>query len=319
MGLAMMHILEPIPRILDVQPALPADCQQIIDWAMAKFREQRCPTATALATTLNQLIAAKTPRDAISQPDMESTILLQKQPDAVSCKRRLLLWGSTAILFSLFAIITIYGYVYLSINPNTIADSVTQSATLLESLPPSSPTLTVAATPSLGREQIIIDLPTETATIVIIPASLTPTPTQTRLLMPSPTLNPTGTAEPQLRITLNSANVRSGPGTNYPMISVLRANAIVRVLGRNNDGSWYNIELEEGQTGWLAASTSIGVNPAALEAVPVAATIPVPQTAAPSPTSTLTPTSTPPPPTPPPPPTEAPLPTPTITPDPFKP
>jgi uncharacterized protein YraI len=173
---------------------------------------------------------------------------------------------------------------------------------------------------------VAVELPTETATAVVTRASLTPTATQTRLFTPSPTLGSPVIIEPQLRVTLNSANVRSGPGTNYPVIGILREGSVVRVLARNSDSSWYNVELEEGQTAWLAAATAVGVNPSALESVPVAATIPVPPTATPSPTFTPSPTSTPPPPdTPRPPntpkPPDTPEPTitlePTVTPDPY--
>jgi serine/threonine-protein kinase len=55
MGQAIMHIHEPVPRILDTNPALPEGCQEIIDQVMAKDRNQRPDTASALARRIAQL------------------------------------------------------------------------------------------------------------------------------------------------------------------------------------------------------------------------------------------------------------------------
>lgn len=69
----MMHIVEPVPRILDVKPDLPPDCEEIIARAMAKEREERYQTATALATAFADLTSEKqtvepTMREPIGAP-----------------------------------------------------------------------------------------------------------------------------------------------------------------------------------------------------------------------------------------------------------
>src|SRR3990172_1687695 len=51
MGIAVKHIPEPVPRILDVKPDLPPGCEDVIRQAMAKDRRDRFPTANALGTT----------------------------------------------------------------------------------------------------------------------------------------------------------------------------------------------------------------------------------------------------------------------------
>ncbi len=51
-AVAVKHIFEPIPYILDVVPSLPAECQEILMQAMAKDRTQRYVTAVAFASDL---------------------------------------------------------------------------------------------------------------------------------------------------------------------------------------------------------------------------------------------------------------------------
>jgi len=64
-GLAVKHIFEPVPRLQDMQPTLPAACQPIIARVMAKKREERYQTAVAFANDLTavsrQLISSDAP------------------------------------------------------------------------------------------------------------------------------------------------------------------------------------------------------------------------------------------------------------------
>jgi outer membrane lipoprotein-sorting protein len=66
-----------------------------------------------------------------------------------------------------------------------------------------------------------------------------------------PTLDP---AAPQLSIRpdLILVNVRGGPGTTYPVIGGLAPKQVVSVVGKNQAGDWWAIDLE-GQTGWVFA------------------------------------------------------------------
>ena len=91
---------------------------------------------------------------------------------------------------------------------------------------------------------------------------------------------------PQLRANLNS-NVRSGPGTNYRVISSLLTGSVVTVIAKNNGGTWFLIELPGGSRGWIADSVTDPVNAADMAKVQVAATIPAP----PPPTATATATT----------------------------
>ncbi len=46
-------------------------------------------------------------------------------------------------------------------------------------------------------------------------------------------------------------NVRSGPGVGFPEVGVLGRDDGVSILGRNFDGSWLNVAIPGGVTGWV--------------------------------------------------------------------
>lgn len=140
-------------------------------------------------------------------------------------------------------------------------------------------------TPAPAQPPSII-IPTPT------PTPLIPTPTATRVLAPdntsaAPQENSQAEAtaqaeiEPQL-VAPGTVNIRSGPGTNYPVIGSLDANAPVKIAGRNQDASWWQIELS-GSTGWVAGSVVSASNAdsvAVVEGPPPPAPVPVAQPAA---------------------------------------
>jgi hypothetical protein len=122
----------------------------------------------------------------------------------------------------------------------------------------------------------------------LTPVPAVPTPTATRVLAPAnagaqpETASPDSSAatqpdiEPQL-VAPGTVNIRSGPGTNYQVIGALNANAPVQVIGRNQDASWWQIEITDGSIGWVASSVvsaSNTENVPAVEAPPPAAAAP---------------------------------------------
>lgn len=71
------------------------------------------------------------------------------------------------------------------------------------------------------------------------------------LATPPPAIDP---AAPQLKIRadLTLVNVRSGPGTSYEVIGGLTPKQVVLVIGKNEAGDWWAIDLQ-GQAGWVFA------------------------------------------------------------------
>ncbi|MBI1879406.1 MAG: SH3 domain-containing protein, partial [Chloroflexi bacterium] len=78
-------------------------------------------------------------------------------------------------------------------------------------------------------------------------------------------------------------NVRAGPGTDYPVVGQLQPGQEARVMGRNEDTSWWQVSLGDAPDalGWVAGQlvTLSGDN----GAIPVAAAPPPPPTATPAP------------------------------------
>jgi uncharacterized protein YraI len=136
------------------------------------------------------------------------------------------------------------------------------------------------------------------STAQVVQASATPIPAQpTATLIPLPQSGSCIVAS----ATGGAVNVRSGPGTNYSIITQLSGNGTAAVVGRLPDNSWLQINLN-GITGWIASSVTrlggqCGLVPAITLTPTTSATIINPPTfTATAPgataTSTLTPTST---------------------------
>lgn len=76
------------------------------------------------------------------------------------------------------------------------------------------------------------------------PGTTTPTTTTPTTTTPSTT---TGTT---LTVTGNTLRVRSGPGTNYEVVSSLAKGDKVTKLGQ--EGDWYRIQTSDGKTGYIS-------------------------------------------------------------------
>ena len=93
----------------------------------------------------------------------------------------------------------------------------------------------------------------QTETIAIEPVSAEPSATPVPIEEPSPTPEPQSVNETVTATVLNDMNVRGGPGTGYPVLGNGPAGASSRVVGRNADASWLQVEYPPGSssTGWL--------------------------------------------------------------------
>ncbi|MCB0191771.1 MAG: SH3 domain-containing protein [Anaerolineae bacterium] len=188
--------------------------------------------------------------------------------------RKVWLFGGIILLLSIitFFIFTLLFTQFFVITSNTPPPATpTPQPTFTSS--PTATVLVIASEPTATSTPLDTPVPTVTAT------SVDPTATATSL---SPTATPTSAA-PQV-VADSTVNVRSGPGLNYPVIGALPPNTAVPAVGRTADQSWWQLQLPEGQTGWVAASVVDARNTAGL---------PVAQAPAPP-----EPTATPPPPEP---------------------
>ncbi len=114
-----------------------------------------------------------------------------------------------------------------------------------------APTATVLA---LAPTQVVI--PTRTPIPTLPPTRVQPTATRLPTRAPA-TITPTASI-PTLTLKVN-ANVRGGPGTNYPVIASLEAGAALTAVGRDAAGRWFVISDDSirGGQGWVAGSVAV--------------------------------------------------------------
>lgn len=135
---------------------------------------------------------------------------------------------------------------------------------------------------------ILLNFATNTPSQPAPTATHTPEPTQTTIFINANATTPA--AQPSVPVAIvtgESINLRSGPGTNYPVVgSAVRDQQLV-IVARAGSGpnSWLLVQGDRGRTAWVYADI-VTVNPADAT-IPAAATIPpVPPTETPLPTST---------------------------------
>lgn len=133
-----------------------------------------------------------------------------------------------------------------------------------------------ACTTGTGAEQSA-GVPTDTlAPLVTLTPRFTATPVPSRTPLPTFTLTPsetpisptpsnTPTASPTpvqtgIVASLETVNVRQGPSVSSSAIVALTPGTGVQVLATSPDGKWFNIRMEDGREGWIAAAL-VRLNP----------------------------------------------------------
>lgn len=133
--------------------------------------------------------------------------------------------------------------------------------------------------------------PITTTPITTTPVTPTPIPTtettpttSSLILVPTPTAAAQPAQPPSVTV---DANLRSGPGTTFPIIGGTVTGQTITIVARNADGSWFLLDND----GWVSAN--LVANPPALTAVPLfteeGAATDNPPTATPTPRPSPTP------------------------------
>ncbi len=128
---------------------------------------------------------------------------------------------------------------------------------------------TATPIPANTQEPTATPTPVPTDTPTLEP---TATPTATETPAPTDTPTPTATPEPVAVVTGDRLNVRGGPGTVYPVIAQAVKDERYPLLARNEDATWLEVALVDGQRGWVSASLVESSTPA--ETLVVATDIP---------------------------------------------
>jgi uncharacterized protein YraI len=106
------------------------------------------------------------------------------------------------------------------------------------------------------------------ATVAITAANTTSITTTS-----APTVNQPSASKPEVKAK-NALNIRSGPGVDYNLVSAIQSGETLSIVGKNNEGDWWEVALANSQVGWVYGQlVEISGNTAA---VAVAANIPPP-------------------------------------------
>ncbi|MBI1280892.1 MAG: protein kinase [Anaerolineaceae bacterium] len=177
-----------------------------------------------------------------------------------------------------------------------VEPSATSASIIVSSSDTPKPSETSTATATDTKEPTATNTPTatRTATLTVTP-SITKTPTTTPTVTPSKTPSSTPTETPTLTLTpatpvalmRRQLSVRQGPGSQYPTLTVLAAGEHVDILGISEDGAWFQVQLADGQYGWLPTTSPLISTAGNIFDLPVA------EAPTRTPTFTLTPSKTP--------------------------
>jgi hypothetical protein len=87
------------------------------------------------------------------------------------------------------------------------------------------------------------------------PATATPPPTATALPSATPTVDAAPTENTSFVTARSGANVRSGPGSTFPVVGLLGGGKTAPVIGKDPSGEWLAVTFTTttGEQGWIAA------------------------------------------------------------------
>ena len=298
----MAHLMNPVPRILDRQSGLPPDCQIVINRAMAKQREARYPNAGALAADLHRvaagqpltesamgLAAAATLIDTGAQQPAPPTAIeisptrlpaeetalttgavgggsqsgATLPPQAVQRKnRRFPLWA-----IGLLVVLLLVAVGAMAANQFSGDEQSAETAPAVIVISPTSDLAATETAVALAQPPTDAPAPEKVAAVVLEPSS-TPEPTATMPLTATPQFRP------NLRIKVPSASLRFGPGVSFEILEFVFVDDEVMAFAKNRTGAWYEVLLETGREGWLAASVTEPLDGFVLAEIPVALNIP---------------------------------------------
>ncbi|MCO5182301.1 MAG: SH3 domain-containing protein, partial [Candidatus Promineofilum sp.] len=111
------------------------------------------------------------------------------------------------------------------------------------------------ATADLGQIEVIVGAPEVAEAPAETPEATATTPATSgagvQPAAPAPTAN-LGAPGDATAVVNSPANVRTGPGISYGTIAGgAGAGTVVNLIGRNDQGNWYNITLPNGSEGWI--------------------------------------------------------------------
>ena len=101
-------------------------------------------------------------------------------------------------------------------------------------------------------------------------ATATRAPTDAPTQPPADTPPPAVTQRPKATVKSANLNVRSGPGSNYPVIGSARQGETMTVTGQTGDCAWLAVNTGSGKAGWVSGDANLVTQSAACSSIPEA-------------------------------------------------
>lgn len=230
--LASGTLLQPPSR---VRSGVSGDTDRLVLRAMATQPVQRFQTAAEM-------------RQALSARQTTRPIPSPGQPGS----RRLLVVGIAAAL----VVIVLAAVLVNALNDSNGSSGTASGMTPTPTVAPSS-----TATARDSGDPGAADMPTNTPTPTVVPATETSRPPTKTPLPPTataipPTLTPTPTPTPVPApvavARIDALNVRTGPDAVYPAVTKVNRGTRMVITGRNDACSWFQVMLPGGQQVWVA-------------------------------------------------------------------
>lgn len=172
MAVAIKHITEPVPRILEANPTLPMDVENIIQVAMAKNKNDRFATAVELVDALRNIHSPETKTQMRTRAMKASarTVPAQTSVSAAPAGKPFNIWVAV-ISILLLAMIGGGYFIFNGINRPVETEAVPPSTiTMAPATATSAPTLEPT------KEEPVAAAPTEVPTDTAVPSTPTPEP-----------------------------------------------------------------------------------------------------------------------------------------------
>ena len=280
MGVAMAHIIEPVPSLLERSPDLPATFESIIHKTLDKSPDNRYQTASQLAQAIHEGEQGPVVRVVPAPPEVkmpEPISSISVNPDkysasplpaedvqlsrpsgvpAVAIKRKAslprLAWGISALVLCLCA--GLIGGFASGLIPNPLINFPAQPVATLATMSPE---------PTLGPGVTQTVLSAEGSPVALVDASATSN------LASNAEGTSTQSAELLLPFFTAKTNMlcREGPGTEYIDRWQLSAGEIVQVLAQwQGDSNWLLVDIDAPATAtrtdccWVGGQGTVNVS-----------------------------------------------------------